>query len=206
MRSLIFTPEDFDIFHIDGLDERMQAIKEQLWPKFTELGETMSAFLAAETGEDIHYHIARHARRSVNPPDDTWLAFSSQKRGYKKWPHFQIGLWESHLFIWFAVIDEAANKPAIAQAYKNHINDIQTMIPSDFSWSKDHTKPEAITHESADLTGMLDRLENVKKAEILCGQTIAADHDMLQDEQRLKAAIEQTFKTVLPLYELAKDA
>ena len=37
-------------------------------------------------------HVAKHARRSVNPPIDTWVAFAPNKRGYKMLPHFQIGL------------------------------------------------------------------------------------------------------------------
>ena len=48
--------------------------------------------------------------RTVNPPNDTWVAFAANKRGYKMMPHFQIGLWETHLFVWFAVIYEAPNK------------------------------------------------------------------------------------------------
>ena len=30
-------------------------------------------------------------------------------------PHFQIGLWETHMFIWFAVIYEAPNKVEIGK-------------------------------------------------------------------------------------------
>jgi hypothetical protein len=34
------------------------------------------------------------------------LAFANSKRGYKKLPHFQIGLWDTHMFVWFAIIYE----------------------------------------------------------------------------------------------------
>ena len=34
-------------------------------------------------------HVAKHARRSVNPPKDTWVAFATSKRGYKMLPHFK---------------------------------------------------------------------------------------------------------------------
>ncbi|MFB5932603.1 MULTISPECIES: DUF1054 family protein [Bacillaceae] len=30
-------------------------------------------------------------------------------------PHFQIGLWETHMFIWYAVIYEAPNKMEIGK-------------------------------------------------------------------------------------------
>src|SRR5699024_11327687 len=60
----------------------------------------------AMVGSDMHLHIAKHARRTVNPPNDTWMAIAGNKRGYKKHPHFQVGLWDDHLFIWLAYIYE----------------------------------------------------------------------------------------------------
>ena len=51
----------------------------------------------------------------MNPPKDSWVAFAPYKRGYKALPHFQIGLWGSHLFIILAVIYEAPDKVAIAE-------------------------------------------------------------------------------------------
>ncbi len=46
-----------------------------------------------------------------NPPDDTWVSFSTNPRGYKMMPHFQIGLFGDHAFCMYsedveAVMDE----------------------------------------------------------------------------------------------------
>ena len=54
--------------------------------------------------------MAKHARRTVNPPKDSWVAFAPYKRGYKSLPHFQIGLWRTHLFIVLVIIYEALKK------------------------------------------------------------------------------------------------
>ncbi|MDY0396250.1 DUF1054 family protein [Virgibacillus halophilus] len=83
-----FDNEDFAIFSIEGLDHRMKALQERLQPKFAELGEELAADLSAKLGNEMFLHIAKHARRTVNPPDNTWLAIADSKRGYKKTPAF----------------------------------------------------------------------------------------------------------------------
>lgn len=206
MRFNGFQPKDFEVFKVDGLDERMEALQSNVSPKLEALGETLAPALSAQTGSEIFPHVARHARRSVNPPDSTWVAFAENKRGYKKHPHFQIGLWESHLFIWFAVINEAENKSAIARNFKKHLSDIHKMMPKDYVWSKDHTEPDAVPQSDANLEEMISRLKNVKKAELLCGRHIERDNPILKDGDKLVAEIENTFETVMPLYEWAKEA
>lgn len=201
-----FDDKDFNVFTVDSLDARMDAIKTKVRPKLEELGETLAPVLSTYTGDEIFPHVAKHARRSVNPPDSTWVAFADNKRGYKKYPHFQIGLWETHLFIWFALINEAENKTAIAENLNKHVKDIKKMIPNDYVWSKDHTEPDVVPNPDADLENMLDRLKNVKKAELLCGRTLQRGTPVLKDGDKLIAEIENTFKTVLPLYRWAKEA
>lgn len=201
-----FDDKDFNVFTVDSLDARMDAIKTKVRPKLEELGETLAPVLSTYTGDEIFPHVAKHARRSVNPPDSTWVAFADNKRGYKKYPHFQIGLWETHLFIWFALINEAENKTAIAENLDKHVKDIKKMIPNDYVWSKDHAEPDVVPNPDADLENMLDRLKNVKKAELLCGRTLQRGTPVLKDGDKLMAEIENTFKTVLPLYRWAKEA
>ncbi|RCO06314.1 DUF1054 family protein, partial [Bacilli bacterium] len=89
-----FNKEDFETFHIDGLDSRMEAIQNRIQPKFQLIGSQLVDVLSAELGNEMFLHIAKHARRTVNPPQDTWLAIGNNKRGYKKHPHFQLGLFD----------------------------------------------------------------------------------------------------------------
>ncbi len=105
-----FHQEDFDVFAIDGLDQRMDAIKTIVRPKLEALGHHFAPVLSLKTGDEMFFHVAKHARRTVNPPKDTWVAWANDKRGYKKHPHFQIGLWQTHLFVWYAVIYEALKR------------------------------------------------------------------------------------------------
>lgn len=201
-----FTNEDFDVFQIDGLEERMEALKETIRPKLEALGEYFAPALTTLTGDEMFIHVAKHARRTINPPKDTWVAFANNPRGYKMLPHFQIGLWNTHLFIWFAVIYEAPQKEAIGARLAKKLTKIHKEIPKDFVWSVDHMKPETVMHgkQSKDkLKTNLDRLQTVKKAELLCGYTIDREKAVQMGSDGVIQQIEEVFKIVAPLYKIA---
>lgn len=85
-------------------------------------------------------------------------------------PHFQIGLWGTHAFIYFGLIYECPQKVETAHAFLEHLNDLKTNIPNDFVWSIDHTKPSVKLHktlETEDLQKMIERLATVKKSRII---------------------------------------
>jgi uncharacterized protein YktB (UPF0637 family) len=201
-----FCTEDFQVFQIDGLDERMEAIREIIRPKFEWLGAHYAPILSVHTGEEMVYHIAKHARRTVNPPKDTWIAWAGNKRGYKMLPHFQLGLWETHLFLWFAVIYEAPAKGAIAEAMLEQLDEVMTTVPSHYVWSWDHTKPETVVHSSLtkeQLAGSLQRVIDVKKAELLCGIQLGPEDPILHQPEALLKRIEETFTTLSSLYQFS---
>jgi uncharacterized protein YktB (UPF0637 family) len=201
-----FTKEDFDVFTIDGFEDRMEALKSTIRPKLEILGNHFAPTLTTIIGDEMFPHVAKHARRSVNPPKDTWVAFACNARGYKMLPHFQIGMWESHLFIWYAVIYEAAQKAEIAKSYEKNVASILKQIPSNFVWSVDHMKPGAIEQSKLGKKGLLElfqKVQNVKKAELLCGLHISKEDVIHMPPQELIAQIDQTFRTLLPLYKIS---
>lgn len=202
-----FNAQDFNVFQTDGLEERMDQIINQIRPKLEALGNKYAEELTALTGEEMFYHVAKHARRTVNPPKDTWVAFAPNKRGYKMLPHFQIGLWETHVFIWFALIYESPIKDSYGKVFLKNINKIKKNIPNDFVWSDDHMKPESYTHREVKkerLEEMAIRLSTVKKAELLCGVRIEKDKAVKMSEDDWYNRFTETFKTLLPLYNLKK--
>lgn len=204
-----FRKKDFNIFQINGLEKRMEAIQTQIQPKFEAISKKILPVLSGLTDEEMFTHIARHARRTVNPPDDTWVAFSSSRRGYKKHPHFQFGLWQSHLFIWFAMIYESPYKQEAARVYSKHTSELYSAIPEGFYWSDDHMKPAVMPQNElsrADLNNLIQRLENVKKAELLCGKIIPYEEAIQLSGKEITDIILSTYKTVLPLYKMAKQS
>ncbi|MBJ6363247.1 YktB family protein [Paenibacillus sp. GCM10012307] len=201
-----FTQEDFDVFTIPGLEPRMEALIRLVRPKLNLLGERLSPELSVLCGEEMFPHVAKHARRTINPPNDTWVAFAHNKRGYKAHPHFQIGLFESHLFIQFAVIYECKNKSIFADHAQNKLKEIIDLVPSHYVWSSDHMIPEGTRHGDLGKQGLetlLARLKTVKAAEALCGLQLDRNDPLLRDGERLIRTIEQTFQTLLPLYRMA---
>ncbi|NPC92425.1 DUF1054 domain-containing protein [Bacillus sp. WMMC1349] len=209
MNNLRFTEDDFHTFTIEGLDARMSVLKETVRPKLQALGEHFAPVLSVLTGDEMFVHVAKHARRSVNPPDDSWVAFANNKRGYKKLPHFQIGLWKTHVFVWFALIYEAPLKEEYGKRLQEHLQDIKNLIPDTFVWSADHTKPEA--HKQSDmkpeeLIQLFERLEKVKKAEVLCGIQLSRDQVLQMSSDDFLSQIEAAFEKLSYLYQLIKTA
>lgn len=198
-----FSEQDFDCMTIPGLEPRMEAIIDQVRPKLTSLGSEISPYLSALCGEEMYPHVAKHARRKVNPPNDTWIAWASNKRGYKALPHFQVGMFSTHLFIIFAVIYESPNKVTFADYLEKHTTKVKKLVPDHFYWSTDHLDPSGTLHKQSDnqtLKTIAERLKTVKKSEIMCGLRVERDNQILQDGNGLIATIEETFSTLLPLY------
>lgn len=202
MKFTGFTDQDFETFHIDGLEERMTAIQERIQPKFKEIGEHLTADLSAMSGTEMYLHIAKHARRTVNPPKDTWMAIAANKRGYKKHPHFQLGLFDDHLFIWLAYIYELPNKSAYADKFLDHMDMIRKDIPGDYMISTDHMKKEASPLMDIDLESTLTRFKNVKKAEFLIGRHFQKNDPIVRNGDKLAEEAKETYEKLLPLYRL----
>ena len=201
-----FQSSDFSALTVPGLDPRMAAIITSVRPKLTQIGEQMAPFLSVALGQPVYPHVARHARRSVNPPDDTWVAFSVNNRGYKALPHFQVGLWASHVYIQFAIIYESNNKSIFANNLASHLPQIREQIPGNFRWSLDHSKPYGDFHHSlnqASFCKYIEKLKTVKKSEITCGIDIDSSIIAKMSGPQFIKKTEDTFKHLLPLYKLA---
>jgi uncharacterized protein YktB (UPF0637 family) len=196
-----FTSEDFNTFNIEGLEERMAAIQDRIQPKFQEVGSLLTDYLAAEIQNEMFLHIAKHARRTVNPPHDTWLAIADNKRGYKKHPHFQIGLFDDHLFIWLALIYELDHKQQIAQAFTDHYEELKA-LPNDFVVSLDHMKKQSIPLQALEIKDV-HRFRDVKKAEFLIGRHLSPTDSRVTNGEAFINTAKDTFKSLLPFYQLA---
>lgn len=196
-----FEKVDFDTFYIEGLEERMEAIQTRIQPKFQQIGNELVDFLAAQLGNEMFLHIAKHARRTVNPPQDTWLAVADNKRGYKKHPHFQVGVFDDHVFIWLALIYELDHKSKIAQTYLNHFDQLK-QLPKSFMYSLDHTKKDAKPLLDLDKKDV-ERFRDVKKAEFLIGKHFAKHDERIYDGNIFIEELKSTVHPLIPFYKLA---
>lgn len=182
MTKYTFKPKDFKAFNVEGLDARMEALNEYIRPQLRELGEYFSDFFTSQTGETFYPHVAKHARRSVNPPKDTWVAFATNKRGYKMLPHFQIGMFEDQLFVMFGIMHEAKDKATRAKVFERKFKAIQ-QLPDDYRVCLDHMKPDKpfikdLTDD--DLIEAIQRAINVKKGEFFIARAITPQDKRLK--------------------------
>lgn len=197
-----FTQKDFDIFTVDGLDERMELIRGNIQPKFQEIGQVLVDELSMKLGNEMYLHVAKHARRTVNPPKDTWLAIANNKRGYKKHPHFQVGLFDDHVFIWLALIYELPNKKEIGQALINNINLIKN-VPKDYMISLDHMQKGSFSvTETEETEKGLVRFRDTKKGEFLIGKQFDENDPDLKNGEKFLQIVKKTFETLIPIYKV----
>ena len=202
MTKYTFKPKDFKAFNVEGLDARMEALNEYIRPQLHELGEYFSDFFTSQTGETFYPHVAKHARRSVNPPKDTWVAFATNKSGYKMLPHFQIGMFEDQLFVMFGIMHEAKDKATRAKVFERKFKAIQ-QLPDDYRVCLDHMKPDKpfikdLTDD--DLKEAIQRAINVKKGEFFIARAITPQDKRLKSDKAFIAFLEETFDQFLPFY------
>ncbi|MBL0386157.1 DUF1054 domain-containing protein [Tumebacillus sp. ITR2] len=201
-----FAREDFDLFAIEGLEPRMEALIANLRVKLTQLGQDFEPILTELTGEEMFAHVAKHARRKTNPPHDSWVAWSKSKKGYKMYPHFQIGAWQTHAFVQFGIIYESPMKGVFAEQMISHLEEIKQTLPDHYLWYPDHMNPKGMVMsemELEDFERIAHRLANQKNGEVMIGIIIPrAQAIKLSPKAFVKRATE-TFRTLAPLYQLA---
>ncbi|MFD2307712.1 DUF1054 domain-containing protein [Enterococcus termitis] len=201
---LMFTEKDFDVFTIDGLDPRMAEIRAVIQPKFQELDDYFAEKLGEKLETEFFVHIAQHRRRTVYPPENTWSALSQKKRGYKMEAHFQLGIWPEYLFMWLSLIDNPKNEKEIAQAFLDNPK-LFKQLPDDFYVSIDHTQPQVERLNEVDLEKLLVRFRDVKKGEFQIGRIIEKTDPVLNDPEKAREYMLQTYEALVPLYQLAAE-
>jgi uncharacterized protein YktB (UPF0637 family) len=134
-----FTESDFAVFDLPGFAERMAAIRTRIRPKLERIGQSLAPPLARVAKVEVFAHVARHARRTVNPPDDTWVAFGPDARGYKKAPHFKVAVSRHAVRFLFELGREFTAKPAYARAWKRQTPRLAKTLgrARDLAWFKD---------------------------------------------------------------------
>src|SRR5439155_647292 len=120
MPSPAFYATDFKVFNETGFRTRMAAIRARIRPKLEAVGHSLAPAVRRATAGETFAHVARHARRTINPPDDTWVAFGPDARGYKKHCHFKVAISRHAVRFLFEVGPEHGDKKRWAAAWKRN--------------------------------------------------------------------------------------
>lgn len=190
----MFTEHSFKIFEIEGLEPRMKAIRSGIQPIFQEIGNLFLTELSNKwPSQNFYLHIAQHRRRTTYAPENTWLAISTQKRGYKMEPHFQLGIWPNYVFVYLSIIDQ----PKAQQKYVQRLAQI-SKFPTDFVLSKNHTTSDF--YNLTEVSNALERLKTVKKSEFEVGRTWSNDQFNGCRDEKLRNEMLKTLQELMPLY------
>lgn len=199
----MFDDRDFDIFDETTLDGRMTAIREVIDPKFEQLSQEILPILGSD-GRVWTAHIAKHLRRTTNAPDNTWVAFAPNKRGYKMMPHFELGIWADHVYLYLAI--EENMKPQQTDtivAKLQQARDAVAKLPDTYVLSADHmvniTQPLTLSRYD----DLVARYAALRHSEVLVGLKMSRGDDRLQTNQSAEPLL-TAVKTLLPIYQLLK--
>ena len=203
-----FTAKDFQVFAIPGFADRMAAIRKQIQPKLFSLAEEIGPKLKATVGSEVFSHVAKHMRRTVNPPDDTWVAFGPEKRGYKKAQHFKIAISRHSVRFLLEIGPEYADKARWAKAWQREAGRLASALKkgSALGWYKnEHDEdPAAILANLSpqEIGGLAGELSRRKDGQLIFGRRLDQAETLRQTPQGFERAALATFAELSPLYRL----
>jgi len=203
-----FTAADFKVFEIDGFRPRMEAIRGRIRPKLEAVGKELLPDVGRIGGGDAFTHVAKHARRTVTPPGDTWVAFTADKRGYKKHCHFKVAVSRGGLRFLFEAGPEHADKKRWMAAWKR---DAPKLVPvlrraKGLAWFKnehDETPAAVLSELPAEAVARLgDELTRTRDGQLVLGRAVSAEEAARWKPADYARAARETFALLAPLYRL----
>lgn len=197
----MFQNSDFDIFEDQTLQGRMEKIRTIIDPKFEQFAKIALPILSSD-GQEWYAHVAKHLRRTTYAPENTWVAFAPNKRGYKMMPHFELGIWADNVYLYLAV--EENMKPAQTTEIVQKLNEVNSLVeklPTFYRLSQNHMLNE--TTSLAYFDESVKRFKTVKHSEILIGIEIRRGDDRF-DSNELTESLLLTLQKLLPIYEKLK--
>ena len=204
----LFTLDDFKIFDIPGFSQRMSAILTRIRPKLASIGMELAPKLSPLVDVPLYVHVAKHARRTVNPPDDTWTALGASPRGYKKDVHFKIAVSRNCVRFLFEAGPEYYAKADWALSWQREFRQVMSALRArrELAWFKNEhdEEPAALASEiePAGLKRLGEELTRRKDGQLVLGRRIdAKEFAGLKAKQIEKIAVD-TFKPLAPLFHM----
>jgi uncharacterized protein YktB (UPF0637 family) len=208
MPSSAFYAADFKVFDETTFKGRMSAIRERLRPKLEAIGHSLNQGVQRATGGDVFAHVAKHARRTVNPPDDTWVAFGPDARGYKKHCHFKVAVSRHAVRFLFEVGPDHGDKKRWAAAWKKNAPRLAPVLRrvKGLAWFKNEHDEEAASPladlSTEQLAELGDELTRTRDGQLVLGRVIPAGDAARWTEAQYRDAALETFRALAPLYRL----
>ncbi len=208
MPSSAFASADFKVFDVKGFRPRMQELRARIRPKLETMGHSLATAIQHTTGEATFAHVARHARRTVNPPDDTWVAFGGDQRGYQQHPHFKVAVSRTTVRFLFEVGPEHDDKRRWAAAWRRNAPKLGPVLRrvKGLGWFKnEHDEEPAATLgdlSQEQLVDLIDELTRTRDGQFVIGRAVTAAEAARWTDAQYRGAALETFRALAPLYRL----
>lgn len=202
-----FPEEVFAAFAVPDFAGRMAAIRRSVTPRLAALGEVLAPELSAVAGHPLYPHVAQHRRRRVNPPDETWVAWSRSPRGYKAFVHFEAGASGRGVFARVALKPEARTERAVF-AERVRWADLRALDgAAEVLWYRDGSPSDAVPVRVLDADGFADLVRRVERTQgaVSVGVEIARTDPAVASPAVVTRLLD-AFERLAPLYALAVPA
>jgi uncharacterized protein YktB (UPF0637 family) len=208
MASPAFVAGDFKIFDVKGFKPRMNELRARVRPKLDAFGGSLASSVGRSVGSQVFAHVAQHARRTVHPPDDTWVAFGPDARGYKKHSHFKVAVSRHCVRFLFEIGPDHADKRHWASTWRKNAATVGSVLRrvKYLAWFKNEHDEEP-TSPLADFTAeklgeLADELTRTRDGQLVLGRAVPADEAARWTDAQYRSAALETFRTLAPLYRL----
>lgn len=165
---ITFTKSDLEIFQVQGFQERMPLLKEKIRPKLEEFGKTLAPLFEKEFKIPVFPHTAKHMRRKVNPPDETWVALGPEKRGYKAYIYAALCIGKKGIQARIVMKDESNLRPALGTNLQKNLATLEKSLKKldlkNYTKHDSNYNAEKISNLSDFLKENSTRLQNLKSA------------------------------------------
>lgn len=177
-----FTKKDLEVFEVNGFADRMQLIADDIRPKLAKLGELIQPQLSRLVSHQLFPNVALHARRTIHPPEETWVAFSPDESGYKNYVHFALCVGRIGVQARVTVKQECKTRKLFAQNLLTNVEKLKELKGSkemgDYSRMNAEFKPAPITDWIAFLTDTAKRLKETQTAVFDVGINLPLSGDL----------------------------
>ena len=202
-----WTPTDFDLFSIPDFPRRMAEIRARLRPKLLTLAEDLTPGLSEIVGQPVFPHVAQHMRRRVNPPEETWVAWCRDKKGYKRWTHYRIAVSGRGIRTTVFVEDDADDKEPFAAALQSDARKLMRALGKSapivwYTFGKEPIPQKKATAETLIQGG--ESLARVKLQKFQAGIQITREEALAQSPEAFKGWAAEQMNLLKPLYLLGR--
>ena len=205
---VMFTAKEFEIFTIPGFDARMPRIRAEITPKLKDLGALVAPRLEAEGGLPFHAQAAQHLRRTVNPPEETWVAFCREARGYKPYVHLRVAINAEGVKLTCWVEEDADDKPVFAANLRRKAKEIGDYLKEHPEIRSHHAEANygrqlpGLQLNKKGLTELAGRLEKVRSQHVNFAVSIPRADLSLKSTTRFVDVCVERLVLLMPIYRL----